>query len=42
MKTGVITKDTVPSQKSNYGKSKLQSEELIVPLKVIIFKIAIL
>ncbi|MBQ8448191.1 MAG: NAD-dependent epimerase/dehydratase family protein, partial [Clostridia bacterium] len=27
MDTGVITKDTVPTPKSNYGKSKLQAEE---------------
>ncbi|MBE5817407.1 MAG: NAD-dependent epimerase/dehydratase family protein, partial [Clostridiales bacterium] len=27
METGVITEDTLPSPKSNYGKSKLQAEE---------------
>ncbi|HAK44247.1 MAG TPA: NAD-dependent epimerase [Clostridium sp.] len=42
METGVITKDTVPAPKSNYGKSKLQAEELIASLQDSAFKIAIL
>ena len=32
METGVITRDTVPTPKSNYGKSKLQAEEGIASL----------
>ncbi len=42
METGIISKDTVPSPKSNYGKSKLQAEELIASLEDSIFKIAVL
>lgn len=42
METGVISKDTIPAPKSNYGKSKLQAEELITPLQDSIFKIAVL
>lgn len=30
MDTGIITKETVPTPKSNYGKSKLQAEHLIL------------
>lgn len=41
METGVISKDTVPAPKSNYGKSKLQAEELIAPLKEVNFKVAV-
>lgn len=41
MDTGVITKDTVPKPKSNYGKSKLQAEEGILELESENFKIAI-
>lgn len=33
METGIISKDTVPMPKSNYGKSKLQAEELIASLQ---------
>ncbi len=33
MDTGVITKDTRPNPKTNYGKSKLQAEEPIVNLR---------
>ena len=40
--TGNISKDTLPNPKSNYGKSKLQAEELIVPLEDSNFKIAVL
>lgn len=42
METGVISKDTVPAPKSNYGKSKLQAEELIEPLQDSTFSIAVL
>lgn len=42
METGVINKDTVPFPKSNYGKSKLQGEELIMPLEDSTFSVAIL
>lgn len=42
METGVISKDTIPSPKSNYGKSKLQAEELIAQLKDSTFNIAVL
>ncbi|SDL28379.1 UDP-glucose 4-epimerase [Clostridium cochlearium] len=42
METGVISKDTVPAPKSNYGKSKLQAEELIAPLQDATFNIAVL
>ncbi|NFP91587.1 NAD-dependent epimerase/dehydratase family protein [Clostridium sporogenes] len=42
METGVISKDTVPTPKSNYGKSKLQAEELISPLQDSKFKILVL
>ncbi|WP_138205983.1 NAD-dependent epimerase/dehydratase family protein [Haloimpatiens lingqiaonensis] len=42
METGVINKDTVPMPKSNYGKSKLQAEELIAPLQDSTFNIAVL
>lgn len=42
METGVISKDTVPAPKSNYGKSKLQAEELIAPLQDSTFSIAVL
>ena len=40
--TGVITKDTVPKPKSNYGKSKLQAEEGINELVDGEFKVCIL
>ncbi|MBP3329783.1 MAG: NAD-dependent epimerase/dehydratase family protein [Clostridia bacterium] len=39
---GVITKDTPPAPKSNYGKSKIQAEELLEKLKSDSFKVAIL
>lgn len=39
---GVITKDTPPAPKSNYGKSKFQAEELLEKLKSDSFKVAIL
>lgn len=42
METGVISKDTIPTPKSNYGKSKLQAEELISPLQDSTFNIAVL
>lgn len=42
MDTGVIDQDTIPDPKSNYGKSKLQAEKLIDPLKDESFKIATL
>jgi nucleoside-diphosphate-sugar epimerase len=42
MEAGVISKDTVPAPNSNYGKSKLQAEELIAQLEDSIFSIAVL
>ncbi|WP_416828180.1 NAD-dependent epimerase/dehydratase family protein [Ectobacillus polymachus] len=42
IETGIINKDTIPSPKSNYGKSKLKAEELIAPLEDVTFKIAVL
>lgn len=42
METGVINRDTVPAPKSNYGRSKLQAEELIAPLQDSTFNIAVL
>jgi UDP-glucose 4-epimerase len=42
MDTGVITKETVPNPKSNYGKSKLQAEEGINALATDTFSICIL
>ena len=42
MEAGVISKDTAPKPKSNYGKSKLQAEELIASLQDAEFKIAVL
>lgn len=42
METGIISKDTVTSPKSNYGKSKLQAEELIYPLQDSTFSIVVL
>ena len=40
--SGVITKDTKPEPKSNYGKSKLLAEELIKPLEDETFIVATL
>lgn len=42
MDTGVITKDTKPNPRTNYGKSKLQAEEQIVGLRDESFKICVL
>jgi len=42
IETGVITKQTIPIPHSNYGKSKLQAEELISSLENSDFNIAIL
>jgi len=42
IENGEIDKDTVPNPKSNYGRSKLQAEKLIDPLKADDYKIAIL
>ena len=42
IETGVIRKDTIIAPKSNYGKSKLQAEELISSLEDIDFKISVL
>ena len=42
METGVITRETSPAPKSNYGKSKLQAEEGISLLKSDSFKVAVL
>ena len=42
MDTGVITKDTVPNPKSNYGMSKLEAEKEILKLQNASFKLAIL
>ena len=40
--TGVVTKETIPAPKSNYGKSKLEAEQLITGLANDIFKVVIL
>ncbi|MFR1707983.1 MAG: NAD-dependent epimerase/dehydratase family protein [Clostridium sp.] len=42
METGIIRKDTIAKPNSNYGKSKLQAEELIVPLQDENFNVAVL
>lgn len=42
MDTGIITKDTMPNPKTNYGKSKLQAEEKIVLLRDYKFKVCVL
>lgn len=42
MDTGVITKETIPNPKSNYGKSKLKAEKLIIALQSPVFSVAIL
>ena len=42
MDTGVITKETRPNPKTNYGKSKLQAEEQIVSLRDETFKVCVL
>lgn len=42
METGVITKATVPSPKSNYGISKWQAEQGISPLASDDFKVAVI
>lgn len=42
MDTGVITKETIPNPKSNYGKSKWQAEQMIVSLNSEDFKVCIL
>src|SRR5690606_35554866 len=42
METGIITRETVPQPKSNYGKSKLEAEELIASLSDEQFNVAIL
>ena len=42
MDTGVITKETKPNPKTNYGKSKLQAEEQIMDLRDNSFKVCIL
>jgi len=42
MDTGVITKETKPNPKSNYGKSKWQVEQEIAPLDSEDFKVCIL
>ena len=42
MNVGTVTVQTVPTPKSNYGKSKLQAEEGILPLSDENFKVCIL
>lgn len=42
MDTGIIDFNTIPDPKSNYGKSKLQAEELIKTLCADSFKVSIL
>ena len=42
MDTGVITKDTKPNPKTNYGKSKLEAERQIADLRDETFKICVL
>ncbi|PIC69183.1 NAD-dependent epimerase [Sporosarcina sp. P16b] len=40
--TGIINKDSLPKPNSNYGKSKLEAEKLILPMADENFKIAII
>lgn len=40
--TGVVTKETVPCPTTNYGKSKLQAEEKIIPLSDERFRVVVL
>ena len=40
--TGVITRETEPKPKTNYGKSKLQAEKLIIGLRNESFRICVL
>ena len=40
--TGVITRSTEPTPKTNYGKSKLQAEQQILPLADEHFRVAVL
>lgn len=40
--TGEIDENSIPDPKSHYGKSKLQAEKLIDPLKSMKFKVAII
>lgn len=42
IETGAINRNTTPQPKSNYGKSKLEAEELINPLKDTDFKVTVL
>lgn len=42
LNTGIITRETVPNPKSNYGKSKLEAEIVISKLQDNSFKVAIL
>lgn len=42
MESGHITKDTKPNPKNNYGKSKIQAEELIKPLADKTFTVSII
>lgn len=42
IETGVISRDTMPNPKSNYGKSKLQAEKLLESLQDNKFLVAIL
>ena len=39
---GVITRETKPNPKSNYGKSKLQAEQMIIPMEDESFSVCIL
>ena len=41
MESGIITKETKPTPKSYYGKSKLQAEEIISGLESSVYKICI-
>jgi UDP-glucose 4-epimerase len=42
LETGVITKETIPNPKTNYGKSKLQAEERIIPFAGTDFAVTII
>lgn len=42
MDTGIISRETIPNPKSNYGKSKMQAEDIIKDMESQGFKIAIL
>ena len=42
METGTINKDTIPHPRSHYGRSKLEAEQLLLPLQDDHFAVAVL